>query len=339
MLKMMPISFSGIKTIPIAKKEYNVTLPKMQNDCFIKSNISFCGVDKKSSFENWMDENSLEATDIKSIISNTDNILGSGFDNTTFSIPNCNEYVLRCSTQMLPFIKDGDYMNAGIVDCEDENLKINIGQCIAKIHPKVKIPFPCEIEVLKRQQGKSIGVQPPETIRDNDVPYEDYSRKEKYEKTIHETAKLPQKAYDTLISEIIEADKLGYKFDFLNSNNLLVDDKNEKINIIDMQKGGVNTDIMSGLLYALTNIRYFKTYTATNYNQVSDEKKQQACQDTMEIIGKFVVAMKNQNVKFDLNNMPIEAHNFLFQSTPFKIASNAGTYEEVKERLSEFGVA
>lgn len=337
MLKMMPISFSGIKTAPIAKKGY-ITLPKMQKDCFIKNNISFTGVDKKSLFENWMMDNDVELTDIKGIISNTDNILGSGFDNTTFLIPNCDEYVLRCRTWLLPYLKDDDFTCANIVNCEDKNLKINVGQQVASIYPDVKIPFPCEIEILKKQQGKSIGIQPPETIKENDIPYEDYSRKEKYEKTIHKTAKLPQKAFDTLISEIIEADKLGYKFDFLNSNNLLVDEKNERINIIDMQKGGASADIMSGLLYALTNIRYFKTYTAQNYNPVSDEKKQQAYQDTMEIIGKFVLAMKNQNVKFDMKNISLEANMFLFSSAPFKGASNVQTDREVIEKLKEFGI-
>lgn len=338
MLKMMPISFSGIKAIPIAKRGY-ITLPKTQNDCFIKSNVSFCGVDKKSSFENWMNDNNLEIEDIKNIISNEDNILGAGFDNTTFSIPNCDEYVLRCRTWLLPYLKESDFSNTQVIDSEDKTLKINIGQQVASIYPKVSIPFASEIEVLKKQSGSSIGVQPPETIKENDIPYEDYSRKEKYEKTINKTAKLPQKAYDTLVSEIMQADETGYKFDYLNSNNLLVDEKNERINIIDMQKGGASPDVMSGLLYALTNIRYFKTYTAPIYNAVSDEKKQQVYQDTMEIIGKFVLAMKNQNVKFDLKNMPLEASMFLFSSAPFKGASNAQTEREVMEKLKEFGVA
>jgi len=331
----MPIAFSGIRTAPQTR---GVTMPKIQKDTFVKNNnINFKGT--KSSFEKWMEENNLTLSDIKNIISNNENILGAGFDNTTFSIPDCDEYVLRVRSNLLSFVLNSDFENATIINTEDKNLDINIGQQVAEILPKTIIPFPAGIEVLKKQYGESVGVQPSETIQYGEIEYEDYQRKNKYARTIHKVASLPIESYETLITEIKKAEELGYTFDHLNSNNLLVDENNQRINIIDMEKRGKRGDTMANLLYALTNIRYYSTYTSQTYCPVSDNERHQAYQDSMEIIGKFAQAMKNQGLKFDREFLSYEAGLFLFSSSPFMGACEVRCEADVWESLKDFGIA
>jgi len=340
MLTITPINFTGIRNLPQAKKLSATTSP-LQQDTFQKS-ISFTG---KANFLNWLTSKGLEVADVKKFICDK-NILGKGNYNTAFQIPDCDKFCLRVISSDVKQLQEADFSKARLIPFEDP-LDINIGQKVATIQVDREVmPIPYNIEILRKQTGESIGVQPPETIvtgdftsvlREGMLPYEDMTRKEKYARTIHKVAQLPIESYEKLIQDFNKAQKAGYKFDYLNSNNLLVDENAKQINLIDMEKG-LPSDL-SGLLYALTNAQYYRTFSDTWHNAVSEEMRNQATQDTMQIIRKFMQALKNQDIKLEQNNVPFEAAKDLYSGFPCWLAFRATSASEVWKKMAQLGVA
>lgn len=261
---------------------------------------------------------------------NDKNILGQGNYSTAYNIPSCDEYCFKINTLDKDNIVNADFSKAKIQDTEDKNLKINIGQQIAKISiPRDYIPLPFEIEIMKKQAGESIGTPHPDALvrgeythvqRDGLAPYEDYSRKEKYARTIHKVASLPVQSYERLILEFLEAKSAGYSFDHLNSNNLLVDSDSERINLVDMERGEAGN--LPSLLYALTNIQYNRTFCDEWYNPVSEEQRIQAQQDTIEIIVKFMEALDKLELSYNTFNTSADVVLGLHYNSLFTIAQN-----------------
>ena len=291
-----------------------------------------------------MSENDVCLQDFQRMICD-ENLIGAGNFNFAYSIPNCEDYILRVTKYDIDGIKEADFSKAQFKIVED-GLDINIGQKVASIEIPTIYPIPMEIQILKKQAGEAIGVQPPETLcknewgelRDGFAPYEDYSRKERYERTLQKVADLPVEAYEELLIEFEKASRTGYRLDYLNSNNLLVDDKQGKINLIDMEKYGI-MDNYAGLLYGLTNAQYYRTYCDKYYNPVSDLQREKATENTITIIKKFVTAMRNQGLKFNRVNTPYEASKDLFNGFPCWKAFGVMSEQLVWECLYQMGVA
>lgn len=299
----------------------------------------------QNDFIKWAQNTSFLKNGLENSLTNPANILGKGFSHIAYTIDGNNDYILRTSN-ISPNILD--FTSAKIVDTEDKELGINIGQQIAeiKVNRKGKYPFPEIIEVLKKQTGESIGIAPNQALyiestgelREGEKPYEDISRKEKYAKTIHQVAQLPLSAYEELIETIQNAQKKGYVLDHLNSNNLLVDETNQSINIIDMEKKGTKADY-GNVLYALTNIYYFETFTSQyDSAKMSKDKINQAFQDTLDIIDKFTQAMKKKQVKFDKDNCSLEFFNFIL-SMPCSFFCKSFDVNEKWAKLKQMGLA
>lgn len=343
MLTITPISFSGIRTLPKTK---NVTTPKLQQDVFVKNNNISFKANEQNDFITWAKENNFNEK-IEEIVNNPDLIIGKGFSHTAYLIPDNKDYVLRVGRSSDDFIKKADWKNMKITDIEDKNISRNIGQPVAYIEAQADKIFPIYIEVLKRQEGTPLGIKPPETLladefgtlRKDEAAYEDISRKEYYSKSIHEVAQLPIEAYEKLIEELKIAGNEGYTFDYLNSNNFLIDTNNQKINLIDMEKGP-KTPRWDAILYALTNISYYGTYTS-NYSEpiMSDEKRNQVTQDTITIIKKFITAMKNKGEKFDRYNLTYEFLTTMSHSLPFLMTFMVFDKEAAFDKLEKMGIA
>lgn len=342
MLTIMPINFTGIRNLPQAGNINNLKSVGLQKDTFQK-NISFKG---SISFETWMLQHDLTFKDIQNIIADRKNLIGSGNSHSAIAIPNCDDYCLRLTNWDLKSIEGADFSKAKIENTKDVTLKANIGQEVAKIYIERDIPIPYEIQVLRKQEGESIGVQPPETLicgeynsqtRQGVAPYEDFSRKEKYARTMHKLSQLPIESFEQLIKDYKEAQGAGYSFDYLNSNNLLVDENNKKINLIDMSKGAP-TDI-SGLFYALVNAQYYRTFTSTEYNVIDEKSRMQTTSEVVQIIRKFVQAMKNQGETFDRWSAPYEASKDLYSGLPMWLALGVTNESDVWNRLERMGIA
>ena len=343
MLTITPISFSGIRTLPNTK---HVTTPKLKQDTFVKSNnVSFKG-NNENAFITWANETSFGES-IKDILTNPQCLIGKGFTHSAYRIPNNDNYVLRVGRSSDGFIENADWENIKITDIEDKNLTINIGQPVAYIEAQADKIYPVYIEVLKKQEGKPLGIKPSETLladeygtlREGEVPYEHISRKEYYANSIHEVAQLPVSAFEQLIDELKTAGEEGYAFDYLNSNNFLVDTENQKINLIDMDKGSRKPK-WDNILYALTNIYYYGTYTSYYAEPaMSEEQKQQVTNDTMTIIKKFIAAMKTKGEKFDRYNLSYEFQTTMAHSLPFLMTFMVFDKEAAFDKLEKMGVA
>ena len=68
----------------------------------------------------------------------------------------------------------------------------------------------------------------------------------------------------TLIDKFIELDEAGYKFDYYNPNNFLLDEDKGSIEIIDLDKyKAPYKNDLGNALWALTNIEYLNTYLSS----------------------------------------------------------------------------
>ncbi len=287
-------------------------------------------------------ENSIGSS-IKKIIKNPNNQLGKGFSHSAYIIPGNDDYILRINNYAANNL---DFENFELRDTEDKNLKVNIGQEVARIYTTGKQnSYGPIIEVLRKQNGKSLGIAPSQAIYEEDsgklrlgeTSYSAAERKKYYADTIHMTAQMPTEAYENLIETYKQASEAGYTFDHLNSNNILIDEKNQTINTIDWDKSSRGADY-GNLLYALTNCYYFSTYVS-NYDesQVSDKEAAQALKDTLAIIDKFTKAMQNKNVKFDRENYSYEFLQFL-SSTPCAYFCKSFNDREKWQKFYDMGI-
>lgn len=293
-------------------------------------------------FSAWAKKNSFEAKDIRQIISNPENKLGEGFSHSVYSIPNCEEYVLRTNKFGFP---NPNYEQATIKDLGD-NSNLNIGQTVATIDVPCGVFFHSSIDVLKKQKGEPVGVPPAEALSNpmtneilkGELPYEARERKEYYANSLLKLASLPQSSYETLIDEMIKASEMGYHFDHLNSNNLLLDMENQRINLIDMEKSKRPVD-WGDTLYALTNINYFSTYSGKyDPNPMTQEDISSVVQNTLEIIEKFTKAMQNKGVKFnEVGSYSVEFEDFL-RSPICSIFCKTGDKEEKLQTFKQMGI-
>ena len=128
----------------------------------------------------------------------------------------------------------------------------------------------------------------------------------------------------------------GYAIDIENSNNLLIDEENQKINIIDTSRENFPADF-GGLLFALTNIDYFDTFISDYDNTgMSEAQKKQAIKDTMEITKKYTQAMKNIGVKFDKNSYKFFQ---LLRSLPMSYYFKTADIDTKLAKLKEEGLS
>ncbi len=323
MVSISPINFTNVFRISQNNQpQQRISMAGIPNDEFVRSTtpIDAAPIQEEvvNEFTSWADKTEFVLKELPSILMNPEaHVMGTGFSHTTYEIPNNKDYILRtpnCFTY-----SDVDYEKSKINDIMDRNLKINVGQPVAEIELRTHKNIPMFIEVLRKQEGESIGVPPASTIYDEEtgkirpgvLPYEAPERKAKYAESLVKLAVLPVESYEKLISYIKEAADAGYIFDHLNSNNLLLDEKNKSINIIDMDKGKMKPDF-GNVLYALTNINYFKTYAGSNGGQETNQDDIEAAIDnTIAITHKFILAMQKQKVKFNGPNSSMEFHNLL----------------------------
>ena len=234
------------------------------------------------------------------ILSEPKNELGRGISNKVYSIPACDDFVIRVP---LDFdINKINFNEYSIADVEDKNLKINIGQEVARINFKTEtedIP----VSVMKKQRGKSLGVAPIEVYEQYSDDYEKinsvYSSAETkkiFSDNLNMLASFPSSSYEKLVDDVREAAKCGYYFDFKNSNNIMFDESSKTFGLVDMVKSQEHLPISWGsVLFALTNIRYCPVYIREGA-EISDKERENAADNIKVICDKFVSALKNKDV-------------------------------------------
>ncbi len=346
-MNIKPLNLTNIKPLNIQNNQRKI-LSTPAYDMFVRSTPAFKGDEENSSFAKWADKTNFLKESFPNIITNRDNILGSGYSHSTYVIPGNDEYILRGPNykSVERNLNQFDFSTAKFNETEDKNLKINIGQSVGNVIVETDSGIPMAFQVLKKQEGTSYGI-PHYTaisdeitgeVREGELPYEAPERKEKYAKSLETAANMPLEAYSQLISDLEEASKAGYQFDHLNSNNFLLDTKNNRFNLIDMDKknGEVN---YGNILYALTNINYFPTYTSKSpFGEVSGKEIEKAIDNTIQIIDKFTTAMKENDVKFDKDNTTFEFNEFL-RSYPMSYIVRSYDTDKKWEYFEQKGIA
>lgn len=332
MLKISPVSFGNLYKPAFTTNNTSFT-SRLKKDEFVRTTNPVTSSEvqnaEESTFLNWVEESGI-IEKLPEILRNPDNIIGTGFRHKVYQIPGCDDYVLRVLRETN--FNYNDFNVERYTDTEDRNLKINIGQSIGNIKLRNSNKMTVIVDVLKKQKGTSIGNPPPQAIcneysgelREDEEPYEAMSRKIKYADSLKSLAALPVETYEELIQKVKEASKLGYKFDYLNSNNLLVDEENQQINLIDMDRARGSEEDYGSLLCALTNIDYFGTYFSKyDGNPVDWEEIDQAIKNTKEITKKYIEAMKKQNVKFE---KPTDSFRRFVNSLPVMLLCKDSNY-------------
>lgn len=140
-------------------------------------------------------------------------------------------------------------------------------------------------------------------MREGQFELTDPITKRRFQNSIKTISDFPLSSYETLIKELIEAQKAGYSFDFYNPNNFLVDKDNERINIVDLEKRKIKQENELGnILYCLSGANYLPTFMEAREKEYDESVKYEVKEDFTNVLGKFIKAMQLQGVKFDKNN-------------------------------------
>lgn len=269
-------------------KSNNHKLPQLKQDEFVRTTQAKSIDNSPEAFEHWAKETDFISR-IDEITENPGNIIGSGFEGTTYTIPDCEEWVIK-------EYKRSTFTNFStpspkIIKIKDVTPDLNIGQFVAL----VRIPYGQNTTrntyVLKKQTGKSYGV----SYQDKD--FVTTSTKSAHISSLKKLSEFPQTSFDKLIDDIDYITNQGYKFDCDNPYNYLLDSKNMSINFVDVaDKLEENKTQFGEVLFALLDANYAKTFESSDL--VSDDEKQQAYAYSKEICSKFLKAMVRKNHKF-----------------------------------------
>lgn len=272
---------------------FNINRPQKANifrnspisDIFVRC-CTFKGDDKSfDAFSKWAKETGF-IEKIPEIINNSENILGSGFEGTTYEIPNNDRWVLKEFKRSNLLLYHTDYPE--ITEIKDISPKLNIGQFVATIKVPLSKNMVQLVYILKKQNGKSCGV--PYYLKDI-VSDSTVTSHLTYLKAL---AGLPQCAYDKLIDDITYVTKQGYEFDCLNPYNFMLDMKNKQINFVDIaDKVKDDKTQYANVLFSLLDAEY-----ATNFNNSNRPEKVEADKLSIQICSKFMKAMLNKKSCF-----------------------------------------
>ncbi len=332
------INFLGkIHSVQSKKNEHFQAKP-IENDCFIKNKSN----DKKHhQFAKWAIETNFIQSGLKQSMTD-ENTLGQGFTNKVYKINGNNDFVIRLAKRY-EGLKDIDISDYNIYDDEDEKLEGNYGQCVARVKSE-DITKPT-IEILKMQYGKANSNPPPSAIYDengnlkpNCLPYGAKERKEHYAKSLETLANMSQESYNDLIKALLAANEANYKFDYYNSNNFLLDEKKQKINIIDLEKNnGIEKPDFGNILYCLCNIDYLSTYLSKiDGPEMSEEDCDKVFENTVKIINKFSKALIDNQQKFSMEEY--EFVTKMLSSTPMSFFLRTFSTEEKCKKLKEMNL-
>ncbi len=328
------ISFKGNND-----KKYS-TKP-LDYDTFVKSKnqvSKICNV-TENEFINWANSVDFVNTILKDSICDK-NLIGKGFSHSVYKISSNDDYLIRVSNNALKDELTGDGFE--IIDAEDRNLKGNFGQCVAKLVNQDLQKR--TIEVMLKQNGIANGNPPPSTIyyesgelKPNEVPYEDYERKYHFAKCIEILANMPQETFDKLVEELDIAGYAGYKFDYYNPNNFLLDENGNIISIIDLEYTGhkFNNDY-GNALYALCSFSYLPTFLSSMDNSpVDGEMINDTMRNLIQVIDKYTQALKNNNKCYTM-----ESRGFveILNSIPMMFYLKERDSDKMLEKLREMGV-
>lgn len=285
---IFPVYSQNINRNPFVKTSQFV----LQSDVFTKS-LNFCGnsvknTDKSySALEKWAGETDF-LSKVEEIDHKTGKILGSGFEGTTYGIPETDNWVLKK-------YKRGNFVaipleKANLIEIDDIAPKLNIGQAVARVEIPAGSRYSYVYYVLKRQDGDSIGVplSSADNLNERNI--------NTHLKTLEQLANAPQETFDKCIKDIQYVTSQGYEFDAGNPYNFMFDSTKQHINFVDINDRHRDDSTQFGdVLYALLDGKFAQTL---NNSDCDDAIKEKSTIFSNQIIEKFLYAMESNSVKF-----------------------------------------
>lgn len=152
-----------------------------------------------------------------------DNLIGHGGNADVYKIPNVENYVMR----VVRWNKDKKIDEDNIEEVNDEFPEINVGQAVAKIAERVYF--------LKKQNGIPAGAPAGKLRRESKIA------DPTYEEHLKMAAEMPQSAYDEFAQTLIIINARDHQFDPSKANNVLIDSRSGKFNLVDINKRSANS--------------------------------------------------------------------------------------------------
>jgi hypothetical protein len=150
--------------------------------------------------------------------------MGRGGNADVWAIPG-TQFVVRV-LRTKPEELEQSLRSSSIQRVDDDHGDMNIGQAVASLGPRVGF--------LRLQGGVPAGFKP---RGDREGEAAIAANIKSFKERLREAASMPQSAYDTLMEEIRDLHKRGYKIDPSKSNNLLIDPAAGRFNLVDVGKG------------------------------------------------------------------------------------------------------
>ncbi len=300
-MNISPISCSKLNfNSYINKQNYNTKA--LDKDVFIKT-TSFGSSARKNdlsfeAFEEWAEETNFIDNALQ-MINETAPILGSGFEGTTYGIPGCDRWVMKeykRSNLLCENLK-----KPRITKITDVSPDLNIGQFIASVKIPVSSNLTQNFYVLKRQQGKSYGVQ----YSERDFMCD--SNATKHKESLKTLANFPQESYNKLLNDIEYINKQGYQLDCVNPYNFMIDTENQTINFVDANDRREEKGMQYGdVLFALLDGDFAKTYEMSDR---PENEKEEVREYSSQICSKFLIAMSKKQAQFSPSEKFLKVYN------------------------------
>ena len=275
------------------------------------------------SFKDWSDRTAF-VTRVKDIADISGKILGSGFEGSTFEIPDSDKWVIKKYNRadIIPV----SLSEPEIVKVEDISPELNIGQCIARINIPCGKNYSSVYYILKRQTGKSYGVPFSSSDEINEVNVNIHL------KSLKSLSEMPQESFDKCISDIAYITERNYEIDCCNPYNFLIDEDRKSINFVDIidrynKESTQFGEVLFALLDGMFAINLEKNPSFT------DEKIESALYSD-KIISKYLKAMKKANVTFNEGKY----FNKILSSKLLDRVLNAKSTDEKLQRLKGLGL-
>ncbi len=299
----------NITSISLPKFNYNNNFSKIsyntnaiKNDTFIKT-TSFGNAKKKDdtsfeAFEKWAQETNFVDSALQ-MINETAPILGSGFEGTTYAIPGCDKWVMK-EYKRSNIVSEG-LKKPRIIKVADSSPKLNIGQFIASVKIPIGSNLTHHFYILKKQEGKSFGVQYSER---NTVSTPNINKHRESLKTL---ASFPQESYSKLLDNIEYVNKQGIGLDCDNPYNFMLDLDKQMINFVDASDKREKGDIQYGdVLFALLDGDFAQAYEESDR---PESEKAEIRNYSSTICSKFLVAMVKKQARFTPTEKFLKVYN------------------------------
>lgn len=264
-------------------------------------------------FRNWADKTDFYSK-AKEIVEVSGRILGSGFEGTTYEIPDCENWVIK-SYKRSDFIRK-PLEHPTLTKIDDISPDLNIGQNIGIIEIPAGKSFSYRYYILKRQTGDTYGVKK--------VVCKNYSQENiaSHLNTLKKVSELPAATFEKCVKDAAYITSQGYEIDYENPANLMLDNSKQEIHFVDINdKLNGEGNQYSKVLFSLMD-----GFFGLNFNEeVEDiETVKKSNNLSKEVSEKYFNAMKKSNVKF-CNDKALQQ---LIESKSFYIETSDETPEE-----------